>query len=259
MNISYAQNREDVLLNRVFPAGPGFYIDIGAAHPVENSVTKWFYDRGWSGINVEPLDRYHAALVAARPRDLNLKAVVSDSRREVAFYELPDRMSSSTPDAAVAARHGGAGHNVVKRVVESVTLAELCERHVRGPIDFLKIDVEGHEPAVLRGADFRRWRPVVLVIEATEPERPVPNHDAWEPLVLAADYQFTLFDGLNRYYVRAESPGVADRLRAPINVFDEPYLVHGRSQDTAALLAQVQEQADRIRWLEGQLRLYRAA
>ncbi len=55
MMISYAQNQEDVLLNRVFQGlSDGFYIDVGANDPVVDSVTKLFYDRGWTGINVEP-------------------------------------------------------------------------------------------------------------------------------------------------------------------------------------------------------------
>jgi hypothetical protein len=33
------------------------------------------------------------------------------------------------------------------------------------PIDFVSIDVEGHEPDVLAGFDLQRWRPRLLVIE----------------------------------------------------------------------------------------------
>jgi FkbM family methyltransferase len=314
-NVSYAQNREDVLLGRALPGAAGFYIDVGAADPVELSVTKWFYDRGWSGVNVEPQPGYFAALSAARPRDVNLNALVSDAPREVTFYEFPDHPLLSTPDAAVAAKYRAAGERVEPRAVPAVTLAEVCERHARGPIDFLKIDVEGHEPAVLRGADFTRWRPVVLVVEATEAESQVPNHHGWEGLVLAADYRFAAFDGLNRYYVRAED---ADRLvpvlRVPVNLFDEYVPVdrvrereawereradaaaarsawererravaeeradaaaaraawaaeraaweRERSGGGAARAVWEQERAghlDRIAWLEGQLRLYRAA
>src|SRR5439155_638739 len=36
------------------------------------------------------------------------------------------------------------------------TLAALCSQHGLGAIDFLKVDVEGAEPDVLRGGD---WRP----------------------------------------------------------------------------------------------------
>ncbi|MBP3959951.1 FkbM family methyltransferase [Gemmata sp. G18] len=297
-NVSYAQNREDVLLNRVFPGTVGFYIDIGAADPVELSVTKWFYDRGWNGINIEPQAGYFAALSAARPRDINVNALLSDARHDVTFYEFPDRPLLSTPDAALAAEFKKAGVPVISRTLQAVTLAEVCERYVRGPIDFLKIDVEGHELSVLRGADFSRWRPVVLVIEATESERSTPNHGPWEPLVLAADYLFATFDGLNRYYVRAEDAHLVPRLQLPINLFDEPYVPAERlaeramwdaeraawaaervmwTTERAGWVARVEEQAadrvaertlwaaeradllERVRWLDGQLHLYRAA
>jgi FkbM family methyltransferase len=288
--VSYAQNREDVLLSRVFPGSVGFYIDVGAADPVELSVTKWFYDRGWSGINIEPQTAYHAALTAARPRDINLQMLLSDAPRELTFYEVADNPLLSTPDPATAEQSKAAGKSVVTKTVRAATLAEMCERYVRGPIDFLKIDVEGHEPAVLRGADFRRWRPVVLVIEATEAERPTPNHGTWEPLVLAADYRYATFDGLNRYYVRAEDAHLVPLLEVPVNLFDYyvPYewvqeraawdaerasweaerAAERASWDAARMsweaerevwAAERKERLDRVRWLEGQLQLYRAA
>jgi hypothetical protein len=54
--ISYAQNREDILLWRALrDLSGGFYIDVGAEDPTQNSVTRAFYERGWHGINVEPV------------------------------------------------------------------------------------------------------------------------------------------------------------------------------------------------------------
>ncbi len=279
-NVSYAQNREDVLLNRVFPRSDGFYIDVGAADPVELSVTKWFYDRGWSGINVEPQAGYYAALRDARPRDVNVNALLSDAPHAVTFYEVVDNPLLSTPDPVTAAQFKAAGKTVVARTTNALTLVEVCERHVRGPIDFLKIDVEGHELSVLRGADFTRWRPVVLVIEATEAERPTPNHGTWEPLVLAADYKYAAFDGLNRYYVRAEDAHLVAKLEVPVNLFDEYYIPYERVLERAAweteraaweaervaweaeravLAFERNELMNRVRWLEGQLQIYRGS
>ena len=81
--VSYAQNHEDVLLDRAFPRGkPGFYIDVGANEPVRNSVTKHFYELGWHGINVEPAAHPFALLAAERERDVNLNVAVSDSEVE---------------------------------------------------------------------------------------------------------------------------------------------------------------------------------
>ena len=85
--VSYAQNFEDVLLHRVFGGqDTGFYVDAGAYHPVVGSVTKAFYDRGWSGINVEPGSVF-AELAAGRPRDVNLQMAVGDRAGEAVFIE----------------------------------------------------------------------------------------------------------------------------------------------------------------------------
>ena len=76
--ISYAQNCEDVLLNRVFrDKVDGFYIDIGALHPTSDSVTKAFYNRGWCGINIEPIQEYYRVFCQDRSRDINLNIAVN--------------------------------------------------------------------------------------------------------------------------------------------------------------------------------------
>jgi uncharacterized membrane protein len=65
--LSYAQNGEDVVLSRAFADQEfGFYVDVGACHPVEDSVTLHFYERGWQGVNVEPDRELHALFLEAR-------------------------------------------------------------------------------------------------------------------------------------------------------------------------------------------------
>ena len=131
--VSYAQNHEDVLLDRAFPRGkPGFYIDVGANEPVRNSVTKHFYELGWHGINVEPGAHPFALLAAERQRDVNLNVAVSDTEGELTLYELPPDLSGgSTLSEANAARHREAGHPAPGRTVATLTLAQLCERAQR--------------------------------------------------------------------------------------------------------------------------------
>ena len=87
--ISYAQNFEDVVLERVFKGQEkGFYIDIGAWDPDVDSVTKHFHLKGWSGINAEPVDQYFEKLQAARPRDINLNVAIGVKGQE--FFEVDD-------------------------------------------------------------------------------------------------------------------------------------------------------------------------
>jgi FkbM family methyltransferase len=223
--ISYAQNHEDVVLARVFAGQPeGFYIDVGAEDPVINSVTKHFYELGWRGINVEPSARSLAALEADRPDDVNLGVGLAMAPGKVTFYEgPPDNHGASTFVAAVAARYESTGQAFTSvSDVPVTTLAAVCDEYVGDrQIDFIKIDVEGSEADVITGGDWVRWRPRVVVVEATYPNSTEPAYHAWEPALLRADYLFALFDGLNRFYVSAEEAELLDALSSPACVFDD--------------------------------------
>jgi len=224
--ISYAENREDVVLDRVFPHGcNGFYVDIGAYDPTHNSLTRHFYDLGWHGINVEPASGPFERLSSMRTRDLNVNAGISDERGELPFYEAPPESGRSTFDHQQAKLQAEAGIRFVERTAPVVTLADLCEEHVHATIDFLSVVVEGHEAAVVRSADWRRWRPRVVLVGATEPGTAIPAHEAWEFVLLDADYLFAAFDGKNRYYVRREDANLREALTVPANVHDNfvPY------------------------------------
>src|SRR5262245_20961168 len=209
--VSYAQNYEDVLLNRVFGGHQvGFYVDVGAYHPVDGSVTKLFYDRGWTGINVEPGSIFDL-LAAERPRDVNLRMAVFDRKGEVYFLET--------------AADRGMSHVVEQDVGCSVpcdTLEAIVENHGMGrPVDFVKIDAEGSEPAIVRSTDWRRLRPRVLVIEATKPWSCVLANQGWEPELLGAGYVRAYFDGVNCFYVTEEEwPILEHHFRVPVNVLD---------------------------------------
>jgi hypothetical protein len=97
----------------------------------------------------------------------------------------------------------------------------LLEPYVGQDIHFLKVDAEGGEEAVLRGMDFRRFRPWVVVVEATVPMSESRTTTGWQPLLTDADYCHVYFDGLNDFYLACEHMELAARLARPPNVFDE--------------------------------------
>lgn len=225
MMISYAGNHEDVVLARVFDAQPrGFYIDVGANHPTWGSLTRHFYDHGFTGINIEPQPDLYEKLQAERPNDLNLRCGIGKAEGKLTLYAAIDPLYQglSTFDREQAELHARDLRLAFEEVTVPVTtLARLCKEHVKQPIDFLSIDVEGHERDVILGADWKGYRPRVLVIEATQPMVQVPTHDKWEELLLKADYLFALFDGANRFYVRAEDRDLLPRLQNPVSGFDK--------------------------------------
>ena len=137
----------------------GFYIDVGAWDPSYESVTKHFYDKGWRGINIEPVPGVFNRLCADRPRDVNLNVGLSNRAGRLTFYECPTVPSWSTSLDKRAAAIRADGLMLREHDVPVTTLTGVCGEHVTGPVDFLKIDVEGFEREVLEGADWGRWRP----------------------------------------------------------------------------------------------------
>jgi FkbM family methyltransferase len=218
--ISYAQNFEDVLLWRALKnITNGFYIDVGANDPKIDSVTKAFYDAGWSGINIEPVVRFYEKLQNHRPRDLNLNYAVSSETGEVTIYDV-DVSGWATLDKSVADNFKLKGKTTKSYTVEARTLKDICRDCDRSEIHFLKIDVEGFELEVLKGADFTTYRPWIVVIESTKPDSQVEDYEKWEEILIRSNYLFAFFDGLNRYYIASEHRELHSHFKCPPNCFD---------------------------------------
>jgi FkbM family methyltransferase len=195
--VSYAQNGEDMVLRRAFPdRSDGFYVDLGANDPVTDSVTKHFYDRGWRGVNVEPVPEAFAALESTRPEDVNLNVAVGTEHGTVPFYIAPNTgLSSFSLQHILAQGYGEA--DVTIREIPVLPLQEIFDAHVKGrQVDFLKVDVEGAEDAAVLSLDWSRWRPRILVLEAFYFTR--------DDVLRNAGYRKTLWDGINSFWVREE-------------------------------------------------------
>jgi FkbM family methyltransferase len=237
--VSYAQNQEDVVLARALRPDDreGFWVDVGAGDPVLDSVTAAFAERGWHGVNVEPLPREHERLCAARPADTNLRvALGATAGHGTLFVEPTEQRKWPGPDAPIdrgastmvpeiAERYRADGQEFTPIEVPIWTLGQVVADYVPGPVDFLKVDVEGFEREVLAGADWGSFRPRIVVMEATVPKSDEPAYEAWEPTLLDAGYRLALFDGLNRFYAHANEPALLQTLAIPANVFDDfvPY------------------------------------
>lgn len=218
--ISYAQNFEDVTLWRALKGiSGGRYVDVGAFHPEIDSVTKWFYDQGWSGMNLEPVSEMFAVLEAARPRDTNIRVAASAVAGTATMAVVADSMGLSSLEVAVV--EANVALPVRLEQVELRPLRELLEPYSGQDIHFLKIDAEGSEHDVLVGMDFVRFRPWVVIVEATAPLSQTKTSEQWEEILLSANYQHAYFDGLNEFYVAAEKFDLAKMLAVPPNVFDE--------------------------------------
>lgn len=233
--VSFSQNREDVLLRRLFAEQKtGFYIDIGASDPVIDSVTCYFYMLGWRGINIEPSPQLFQKIQHARPLDTNVDCLVGERNGSGILYDFPLSGLSTTSlemaeeivkQGAAADYHGKllAGYNQIE--VEQRRLDGIISEYfpVTGEIeqiDFLKVDCEGAERAVLLSNNWRINRPKVVLVEAIHPNSTLFTAEEWENILLENGYRYIYFDGLNRWYFSDES-GLDSRLiQQPLSVFD---------------------------------------
>ncbi|GGA11319.1 FkbM family methyltransferase [Dyella caseinilytica] len=219
--ISYAQNYEDVMLVRALAdISEGFYVDVGAQHPINGSVTKAFQLRGWRGVNIEPVDRWFRLICDDRPHDINLNTPISDVPGYIELFDVEDT-GLSTVSQDYAERYSKDGWNVVKKRLKAHTLNAVFRAYAPKDVHFLKVDVEGSEAAVLRSLDLSRFRPWIILVEATKPNSQEPTFGEWEHLLLDASYLFAYDDGLNRFYVACEHEGRIKYFSRPPNFFDD--------------------------------------
>lgn len=253
----------------------GFYIDAGAAFPDEQSVTLAFYDSGWEGVNIEPDPELHRQLQERRPRDRNLCLAVGDAEGCQVMNFL-EGAGLSTLNNAVADQYNKAGSclKCKEAPVKVTTLNNLWLQYVPTGqnVHFLKVDVEGTEEAVLRGNNWTKNRPWIVVVEATLPLSQVELYATWEPILLSANYLFAYADGLNRFYVAAEHSELLSSLHYPPNIFDDFVLAAQVRAETNAQQAQAKaRQVDAVlnavyssrawrwtaslRWMEKKMRI----
>ena len=220
--ISYAQNFEDVMLWRALKhIEGGTYVDVGAQHPILDSVSKGFYEHHWRGVHIEPVPQYAQLLRDDRPEDVVLGVALGESAG-VLELNVFDNTGLSTGVNEIAERHEKNQNITGKKIfVPLLTLNTALSFLGNKPIHWLKIDVEGFEYEVLKGWDSQTLRPWIIVIEATKPMSTQLNYQEWEPLLLSSNYQFAYFDGLNRFYVAQEHIALLSAFSAPPNVFDD--------------------------------------
>lgn len=262
----YSQNFEDVMLNRVFRGkNDGFYIDVGAHHPDELSVTKYFYEKGWSGINIEPNPQSFERMRSRRERDINLNVAIGDTNSELDFYCVEGTLPSGIDASALSSFDQKSivescdrfNLKHTKISIKTVRLDEICSKHSVNKISFLKIDVEGFEHSVLASANLTSHRPIVIVIEATPPNTN-PLVDEYEketfPELIKAGYDEVYFDGMNSFYLDNNYQELKKNFSIPISSFDgfSPYrnnILRTRMQNA---LASQKKQGAEIRRLSSQ-------
>lgn len=169
VSLSYSQDGEDMVLRRLLGAQQvGFYVDVGAHHPFRFSNTCHFYRRGWRGINIDADPDAMAAFGRHRPRDVNLSLGIGETEGELTFHRFNEPALNTFDSVLARERLKVPGVSAVgMRSVRVERLESVLARHVPAGtvIDFLSIDVEGLDAAVVASNNWQAHRPRFVLVE----------------------------------------------------------------------------------------------
>ncbi len=171
-NYYYSSYGEDIILEHVFKQqASGFYVDIGAFHPVFFSNTKTLYDRGWRGINIDANRDAITLFNQYRPDDINLNCAISDQEGEADYYSFLEideagggSGNSLSPQIKEAYERQGL-KPTVRRVDTKPVKIILSEYASDKTIDFMNVDVEGFDLKALQSNDWELFRPKIIAVE----------------------------------------------------------------------------------------------
>ena len=167
---SYAQEGEDLIVARlVGDKTDGFYVDVGAHHPVRHSNTYRLYRRGWRGINIDATPGSMERFRRLRPRDINVECLVAATTEPRPFHVLAEPALNTASRPLAEQRRAENRHYRVTGTVtlQPRTLASILREHLptAQAIDLMSVDVEGLDLEVLRSNDWQSYRPRILLVE----------------------------------------------------------------------------------------------
>jgi FkbM family methyltransferase len=125
---------------------------------------------GWTGIGVDALPDYAEAWAKKRPRSRFFNYLVTDhSETQEPFYRANLKGRSQVQGPVL----GPAGNEIASEeiTVPTITLTELLDQNGIGQLDFMNLDIEGHEPIALAGFDIDRFKPALVCVEAKPKNR----------------------------------------------------------------------------------------
>jgi FkbM family methyltransferase len=165
---SYSQFNEDLIIDLLFESKrTGFYLDVGANDPSSCNNTKRFYDKGWSGINIEPGKDSFEKLCLSRPRDINLNIGIGFATGTLTFYQVVENPQLSSFDKKLASTTAAKLELTVEEIQIAVwRLVDVFEHYVKNKhVDFMSVDAEGLDLEVLQSNDWDRFRPTLVMVE----------------------------------------------------------------------------------------------
>ncbi len=171
----YSQCLEDKFINENYFKNKknGIYLELGALDGILYSNTKYFEDEhNWSGILIEPHPIKFQLLIKNRPNNFCFNELISNISTPLHFLYFTEQLTQvSGVVNSLSQHHYDAYFNnnkfidIPKNTVELIptSLSKIINDTGIKHIDFLSLDVEGHEYEVLLSYNFDIQIDVILI------------------------------------------------------------------------------------------------
>jgi FkbM family methyltransferase len=155
------------------PTEPGVFLEIGANDGFSQSNT-YYLERvlGWHGVLIEPVPSLFRSCRRLRKHSVTFnRACVGPNGPTQIDVAMLGLMSVALGLQEPGEETGRLGRRSPKTVtVPTATLSDLIDQAHEKSVDFMSVDVEGAELAVLSGLDLNRHTPGYLLVETKHPE-----------------------------------------------------------------------------------------
>jgi len=166
---SYSQEGEDLVLANMFGDDyRGIYVDIGAHDPYAWSNTKKLVDRGWRGLNIDPLPGAAERFRRHRPRDSFMEAAIDIGLgQEIRYwiFEQEPRWNCLSYTEPFVEKDGAVIRPTASRTVPVVSIEDAVRKQGFAQVDLINLDIEGGEEYILRNWPWDRYAPKVICVE----------------------------------------------------------------------------------------------
>lgn len=166
----YSQEGEDLILSEFLSnVKNGFYVDIGAHHPVRFSNTYMFYKKGWNGINIDAMPGSMRIFKRKRSRDINLEVGISGKKGEMVYYMFDEPALNGFSKKLSKERNKISNFKIIEeKKIKTYPLCDILDKYLpeSQKIDFMSIDVEGLDLMVLKSNNWDRFIPSYILVES---------------------------------------------------------------------------------------------
>lgn len=198
---SYSQHGEDIILDKFLNNKKnGYYIDIGTADPIRFSNTYRFYKKGWSGFLIEPNPFRIDKIKKVRPRDNVINTGVTELQGVMDFFVFnPPNVSTFSSRAKEINIENGYTYEQTLSV-PTVPLSEIihnAQNMYKEAIDFISIDTEGYDMAVLASNDWTTYRPRFVIVECVKSDTRDVGYAEFVSFMKKNNYSEVFYNNLN--------------------------------------------------------------